>query len=221
MPKEPPPRRPDNPTPTDGRFTRRGFLKGGSLSALGAALLGGTREALAAAAVDTEPVVLGPGAVAFDLRVNGTTRQVAAEPNVTLLDLLRERLHLTGTKMGCNHGACGACTVHVDGQRVNSCLALAVMQRGREIQTIEGLAKGDTLHPMQAAFIECDAFQCGFCTSGQIMSAVSCLREGHAGSDTDIREWMSGNLCRCGAYNGIVEAIKSVRDTARGAGGGG
>ena len=143
------------------------------------------------------------------LTINGETRAIALDdPRVTLLDLLRERLHLTGTKKGCDRGQCGACTVLVDGRRLNSCLALAVSHDGASITTIEGLARGDILHPVQAAFIEYDGFQCGFCTPGQIMSAVGLIAEGHAGDDPErIREGMSGNLCRCGAYAGIVEAV--------------
>jgi xanthine dehydrogenase YagT iron-sulfur-binding subunit len=125
---------------------------------------------------------------------------------------LREQLHLTGTKKGCDYGQCGACTVHVDGQRVNSCLSFAVMHDGQEITTIEGLADGDKLHPMQEAFVKHDGFQCGYCTPGQIMSAVACVREGHAGSETEIREYMSGNICRCGAYSNIVAAIQEVKN---------
>jgi xanthine dehydrogenase YagT iron-sulfur-binding subunit len=134
----------------------------------------------------------------------------AADSRTTLLDLLRENLHLTGTKKGCDHGQCGACTVHVNGQRVLSCLTLAAMVPGKQVTTIEGLADGDQLHPMQQAFIECDGFQCGYCTPGQIMSAVACVNEGHTRSVAEIKEFMSGNLCRCGAYNGIVESIQKV-----------
>jgi xanthine dehydrogenase YagT iron-sulfur-binding subunit len=134
----------------------------------------------------------------------------AADSRTTLLDLLRENLHLTGTKKGCDHGQCGACTVHVNGQRVLSCLTLAAMVPGKQVTTIEGLADGDQLHPMQQAFIECDGFQCGYCTPGQIMSAVACVNEGHTHSVAEIKEFMSGNLCRCGAYNGIVESIQKV-----------
>ncbi len=143
------------------------------------------------------------------LTVNGASRAVILEDHrVTLLDLLRERLDLTGTKKGCDRGQCGACTVLVDGRRINSCLALAVSCDGAEITTIEGLARGDILHPVQAAFIEHDGFQCGFCTPGQIMSAVGLIAEGHAGADHErVREGMSGNLCRCGAYAGIIEAV--------------
>ena len=146
--------------------------------------------------------------VDITLQINGTTRKLRVDPRVTLLDALRERLELTGTKKGCDQGACGACTVLLDGTRVVSCLTLAVMAQGKKITTIEGLAKGDQLHPVQAAFVTCDGFQCGYCTPGQIMSAVGCIREGHATSDTQIREFMSGNICRCGAYSNIVDAIK-------------
>jgi len=150
--------------------------------------------------------------IPLNLKVNNKPYVLKVEPRVTLLDLLREQLHLTGTKKGCDHGQCGACTVHVDGKRVNSCLSLAVMNEGKSITTIEGLAKGDELHPMQAAFIKHDGFQCGYCTPGQIMSAVACVREGHANSKEEIREYMSGNICRCGAYPNIVDAIQEVKE---------
>ena len=146
----------------------------------------------------------------LQVKVNGKPYSLSVESRVTLLDLLREQLHLAGTKKGCDFGQCGACTVHVDGRRVLSCLSLAVMQNGKEITTIEGLANGDELHPMQEAFIKHDGFQCGYCTPGQIMSAVACIKEGHASSDDSIREYMSGNICRCGAYPNIVEAIREV-----------
>jgi xanthine dehydrogenase YagT iron-sulfur-binding subunit len=149
-----------------------------------------------------------PGLTEIKLQVNGHAETLAVDSRVTLLDALRDRLELTGTKKGCDRGACGACTVLLDGNRVLSCLTLAVMAQGKEITTIEGLAKGEELHPVQAAFIECDGFQCGYCTPGQILSAVACINEGHTGSDREIREFMSGNLCRCGAYPNIVEAIK-------------
>lgn len=148
--------------------------------------------------------------VPLQLEVNGKPYSLQVEPRVTLLDLLREGLHLTGSKKGCDLGQCGACTVHVDGKRVLSCLSLAVMQNGKKVTTIEGLQNGDTLHPMQEAFIKHDGFQCGYCTPGQIMSAVACVHEGHATSDAEIREYMSGNICRCGAYPNIVAAIKEV-----------
>ncbi len=146
---------------------------------------------------------------ALNLTINGEARAIVLDdPRITLLDLLRERLDLTGTKKGCDRGQCGACTVLVDGRRMNACLALAVSHDGASITTIEGLARGDILHPIQAAFIEHDALQCGFCTPGQVMSAVGLIAEGHAGSDPErIREGLSGNLCRCGAYAGIVEAV--------------
>ncbi|MEO6187988.1 MAG: (2Fe-2S)-binding protein [Ginsengibacter sp.] len=148
----------------------------------------------------------------LELEINGAQHQFSVEPRVTLLDLLREHAHLTGTKKGCDFGQCGACTVHVDGKRVLSCLSLAIMQNGKKVTTIEGLADGDKLHPMQEAFIKHDGFQCGYCTPGQIMSAVACVREGHANTDDNIREYMSGNICRCGAYPNIVDAIKEVKE---------
>lgn len=147
----------------------------------------------------------------LQIEVNGTAHQLNVEPRVTLLDLLREQLHLTGTKKGCDHGQCGACTVHADGRRILSCLSLAVTNEGKKITTIEGLANGDKLHPMQEAFIEHDGLQCGYCTPGQIMSAVACIHEGHANNQEEIREFMSGNICRCGAYPNIVEAIMKVK----------
>ena len=146
------------------------------------------------------------------LNINGQDYALTIEPQVTLLDTLREQLLLTGTKKGCDHGQCGACTVHINRERVLSCLSLAVMQEGKEITTIEGLAEGDILHPLQQAFINHDGFQCGFCTSGQIMSGVALLREGHAHTEDEIRELMSGNICRCGAYNGILDAITEVME---------
>jgi xanthine dehydrogenase YagT iron-sulfur-binding subunit len=149
--------------------------------------------------------------VPVKLVVNGTERSVDVDPRTTLLDTLREHLGLTGTKVGCNHGTCGACTVLIDGRRQLSCLTLAVAASGAAIITIEGLAAADgTPHPMQAAFAEHDALQCGYCTPGQIISAVACIEEGHAGSDEEIREYMSGNLCRCGAYPNIVAAVRDV-----------
>jgi xanthine dehydrogenase YagT iron-sulfur-binding subunit len=154
------------------------------------------------------------GVSEITLRVNGQARTLRAEPRVTLLDALREYLDLTGTKKGCDHGQCGACTVHVDGKRINSCLTLAVMTQSKEITTIEGLAKGEALHPMQTAFIKHDGFQCGYCTPGQIMSGVACVKEGHATTDAQAREWMSGNLCRCGAYPNITAAVREVAKSA-------
>jgi xanthine dehydrogenase YagT iron-sulfur-binding subunit len=144
------------------------------------------------------------------LNINGKDYSLDIEPRVTLLDALREHASLTGTKKGCDHGQCGACTVLIDGRRVNSCLTLAIAAQGQKITTVEGLANGDELHPVQAAFIEHDAFQCGYCTPGQICSAVGLIHEAHAKTDDDIREQMSGNICRCGAYPNIVDAIKQA-----------
>jgi xanthine dehydrogenase YagT iron-sulfur-binding subunit len=143
--------------------------------------------------------------------VNGQARSLELDTRTTLLDALREHLHLTGTKKGCDHGQCGACTILLDGRRELSCLTLAVAAQGRAITTIEGLAMNGDLHPMQQAFIDHDAFQCGYCTPGQIMSAVACVNEGHANNDADIREYMSGNLCRCAAYPNIVDAVKQAK----------
>jgi xanthine dehydrogenase YagT iron-sulfur-binding subunit len=145
------------------------------------------------------------------IEVNGIKHELSVEPRVTLLDLLREQLHLTGTKKGCDYGQCGACTVHVNGKRVLSCMSLAIMQDGKKVSTIEGLAKGDELHPMQTAFIKHEGLQCGYCTPGQIMSAVACINEGHANNEDEIRQYMSGNICRCGAYPNIVDAIMEVK----------
>ena len=153
-------------------------------------------------------------AVEVELRINGASARLAVDPRTTLLDALREQLRLTGTKKGCDHGQCGACTVHVNGRRVLSCLTLALAAQGKEITTIEGLAGGGELHPMQQAFLDHDGFQCGYCTPGQIMSAVALLREPCGPDDDDVRECMSGNLCRCGAYANIIAAIQSVRENA-------
>jgi xanthine dehydrogenase YagT iron-sulfur-binding subunit len=184
------------------------------------------RELLAVAAVTGGALVAGdfvttPSANALEtagvptfseviLRVNGTEHHLSLDTRTTLLDALREHLHLTGSKKGCGLGQCGACTVLMDGKRMKSCLSLAALAEGREITTIEGLAQGNELHPLQTAFIERDAFQCGYCTPGQIMAGVACIAEGHAGSAEEIREWMSGNLCRCGAYDHIVAAIQDA-----------
>jgi xanthine dehydrogenase YagT iron-sulfur-binding subunit len=194
----------DAAMPDDG--SRRSFMKqaGGILGLALAPPLVSQAERLTAYSKVMQ------GATDITLRVNGQARTVRVEPRVTLLDALRERLDLTGTKKGCDHGQCGACTVHVNGQRTLSCLSLAVMQQGKEITTIEGLAKGEELHPMQAAFVKHDGFQCGYCTPGQIMSGVACVQEGHAMTDAQAREWMSGNLCRCGAYPNILAAVREV-----------
>jgi xanthine dehydrogenase YagT iron-sulfur-binding subunit len=164
--------------------------------------------------VALRPVERGPGAGTVVLSVNGQARELRIEPRVSLLDALREHLGLTGSKKGCDQGTCGACTVWVDGRRVLACLTLAVTCEGREVTTIEGLAAEGEPHPMQSAFIANDAFQCGYCTPGQIMSAVALLEEGHATDDGAIREWMSGNICRCAAYPNIRAAIREVRDAA-------
>lgn len=171
-------------------------------------------SAIGLAALDLSSAAAAQNPTKYSLEVNGQNHSFELDPRVTLLDLLRERMHLTGTKKGCDHGQCGACTVLVDGVRTNSCLALAIQYDGRSITTIEGLASDEKLHPMQAAFIEHDGFQCGFCTPGQICSAVGLLKEvsgrPEALSDDEIRERMSGNICRCGAYANIVAAIQSV-----------
>ncbi len=151
------------------------------------------------------------------LSVNGADHAMRVDTRMTLLDALRDRLGLTGSKKGCDQGQCGACTIHIDGERHLACLTLTVAAQGLRITTVEGLAEGDLLHPMQQAFIDHDAFQCGYCTPGQIMSAIACVREGHAGSDHDIREYMSGNLCRCAAYPNIVAAVNQAKaETERG-----
>ena len=192
-------------------ITRRELLAGAAVAS--AALAGGRLmpEAISPAVAQAA----GPSRAPLDiaLRVNGTEHRLALDARTTLLDALREHLHLTGSKKGCGLGQCGACTVLVDGNRVKSCLSLAALVEGREVTTIEGLPQGDQLHPLQAAFIERDAFQCGYCTPGQIMAGVACINEGHAGSPQEIREWMSGNVCRCGAYDHIVAAIQDAAQT--------
>jgi xanthine dehydrogenase YagT iron-sulfur-binding subunit len=197
-------------------FNRREFLQTTALSTGGAMAAKLGLPGAAAATVDSPPPrPLPPDTLNLVLEINGRGHAVAVDPRTTLLDALRERLGMTGTKKGCDMGACGACTVHVDGRRVVSCLTLAAAVEGKRITTIEGLAQGDRLHPMQAAFVEHDGFQCGYCTPGQIMSAVALVDEGRATSDTAIREFMSGNICRCGAYPNIVAAIKTVASGRR------
>jgi xanthine dehydrogenase YagT iron-sulfur-binding subunit len=184
---------------------------------VGSAVSGLALHPVLGAADNTTPARLPSEATRTDhldlvLQVNGSSVPLSVDPRTSLLDALREQTELTGTKKGCDRGACGACTVHIDGRRVLSCLTLAARCQGKSITTIEGLANGEELHPVQAAFLHHDGFQCGYCTPGQIMSAAALIREGHAGSDAEIREWMSGNICRCGAYPNIVAAI---RDAAR------
>jgi len=196
--------------------TRRKFIK--QVAGTSAAIAIGP-NLLSAASVDQAGATSAAGAasdsVKVNLKINGRDYAMDVDPRVTLLDALRERLHLTGSKKGCDHGQCGACTVLVNGRRINSCLSLAVTHEGDEITTIEGLASGEELHPLQAAFIEHDGFQCGYCTPGQICSSVALLKENHANSDDEIREWMSGNICRCGAYPNILAAIKEAKTKVR------
>jgi len=199
--------------PQPGRVSRRSFL-----SHLGAAGVAVTAKPLLAATQSTpsvaDEVASVPGAVPVTLNVNGKDYRLVIEPRVTLLDCLRENLQLAGTKKGCDHGQCGACTVHVNGRRVNSCLSFAMMHKNDTITTIEGLGDPEHLHPMQAAFVEHDGYQCGYCTSGQIMSAVALLKEPCGPTDDDVKQGMYGNICRCGAYPNIVAAVQQVRRQA-------
>ncbi len=196
----------------DGNEMPNGLTRRSFLSSAGAAGVVASMPIAAAARLDAATGAAEiPGTVPLTLRINGESHRLRIDPRATLLDTLRETVHLTGTKKGCDHGQCGACTVHVNGQRVNSCLRLALMHDEDDIVTIEGLAGPDTLHPMQEAFVEHDGYQCGYCTSGQIMSAVALLSEPCGPSDADVKERMSGNICRCGAYPNIVEAIQKVR----------
>jgi xanthine dehydrogenase YagT iron-sulfur-binding subunit len=192
-------------------LTRRELM--GAAVVTGGAVAGGQLMPEFIPEVHAQMTAVPAAALDLVLRVNGTEHRLTLDPRTTLLDALREHLHLTGSKKGCGLGQCGACTVLMDGKRVKSCLSLAALVEGREITTIEGLAQGEQLHPLQTAFIERDAFQCGYCTSGQIMAGVACIAEGHAGSAQEIRDWMSGNLCRCGAYDHIVAAIQDTADT--------
>jgi xanthine dehydrogenase YagT iron-sulfur-binding subunit len=197
--------------------TRRQFIRqvaGTSIAITVGLNLVSASAGTAAPPVAASPATAGSDSVKVNFEINGKDYALDIDPRTTLLDALRERLHLTGSKKGCDHGQCGACTVLVNGRRVNSCLTLAVVHEGDEITTIEGLANGEELHPMQAAFIEHDGFQCGYCTPGQICSAVALLKENHANSDDEIREWMSGNICRCGAYPNILAAIKEAKTRA-------
>jgi xanthine dehydrogenase YagT iron-sulfur-binding subunit len=196
-----------------GKVTRRRFLVRAALPTIAAGVgLSSPRLSAAASAVASVSVLpaQGPGPISVTLNVNGRAQKLNVEPRVTLLDALRERLALTGTKKGCDQGTCGACTVLVDGRRVNACLTLAVMAQGKAVTTIEGLATGDDLHPVQAAFVAHDGFQCGYCTPGQIMSGVALIAEKRPLDDASVREWMSGNICRCGAYPNIVAAVQAA-----------
>ena len=208
----------DDPSSSPSNPTRRTFLKATSSTAA-VAVLGQTVMAHAAevaelsgAATEATDRIEIQGAVPITLRINGKPHSLQIDPRTTLLDCVRETVALTGTKKGCDHGQCGACTVHVNGRRVNSCLSLALLHDGSEITTIEGLGTPDALHPMQAAFVSCDGYQCGYCTSGQIMSAVALLKEPCGPDDASVKELMSGNICRCGAYANIVSAIQQVRN---------
>jgi xanthine dehydrogenase YagT iron-sulfur-binding subunit len=200
-----------DPLEAKAGLSRRHFFSRAAVASAGIAIAGsapiGDAEAAEAPAED--------GLIDITLKINGTAHPLRVDPRVTLLDAVRERLGLTGTKKGCDHGQCGACTVHVGGKRVLSCLTLAASASGKEVTTVEGLAKDGELHPVQQAFIDHDGFQCGFCTSGQIMSAVALLRQGKPGSDDEIREGMSGNICRCGAYSNIVDAVKQAGSCGR------
>jgi xanthine dehydrogenase YagT iron-sulfur-binding subunit len=199
-------------------LSRRSFLS--SLGAAGVVATAGPVLATAQTATPVAPMAANStseavqGAIPVRLRVNGKQLDLKVDPRTTLLDCLRETMSLTGTKKGCDHGQCGACTVHVNGRRINSCLTLAVMHEEDEITTIEGLGQPGSLHPVQASFLKHDGYQCGYCTSGQIMSAAALLKEKCGPSDADVKELMSGNICRCGAYPNIVAAIQNVRQQA-------
>ena len=200
------------------KLTRRSFLSRAGVAGIGAATAGVAAPLAEAAssqgqavAPSIEPI---PGTVPVTLKVNGEVYRIQLDPRATVLDTLRETLHLTGTKKGCDHGQCGACTIHVNGQRANSCLLFVTMQQGKEITTIEGLGSPDQMHPMQAAFVEHDGYQCGYCTSGQIMSAVAMMKEPWGPEDHEVKEALSGNICRCGAYPNIVAAVQSCRGKA-------
>ena len=206
----------DDPKSRPPSPTRRKFLltSGSSVAASLVAAYVPASAKSAAVGSDSAPTSAGPnieGTVGITLRINGKNHSLRIDPRTTLLDCIRETVALTGTKKGCDHGQCGACTVHVNGKRVLSCLNLALMHDGEEITTVEGLGTPEAMHPMQASFLACDAYQCGYCTSGQIMSAVALLKEPCGPDDASVKELMSGNICRCGAYANIVEAIQQVR----------
>jgi len=222
-----PDQRQSNETPQSGsqfgKSTRRRFLSRlgmASLVASAGPVLGQRSRTEPTATPEMKAVSAVEGAIPVSLRVNGKKYDLQIDPRTTLLDCLREHLHLTGSKKGCDHGQCGACTVHVNGRRMNSCLCLAAMYQGDEITTIEGVGQPGNLHPIQEAFVAHDAYQCGYCTCGQIMSAVALLTEPVGPEDADVKELMSGNICRCGAYQNIVAAIQSVRQNGGGQHGG-
>jgi xanthine dehydrogenase YagT iron-sulfur-binding subunit len=211
---------PDDPRSGPLNPTRRAFLRTTGSTAAAAVIAGcapAHRDSTLGKTASPAEIADGPnieGAVPITLRINGKDHQLRVDPRTTLLDCIRETVALTGTKKGCDHGQCGACTVHVNGRRVNSCLSLALMHDGEEITTIEGLGTPGALHPMQAAFVASDGYQCGYCTSGQIMSGVALLKEPCGPDDAAVKELMSGNICRCGAYANIVAAIQQVRKNA-------
>jgi xanthine dehydrogenase YagT iron-sulfur-binding subunit len=204
------------PMTTLEKLSRRAFLSRGSATGVATTATAitapvanaGTDIAEDVAEPETRSI---PGSVPVTLKVNGETYRIQIDPRATVLDTLRETLHLTGTKKGCDHGQCGACTVHINGRRANSCLLFAAMQQNAEITTIEGLGTPERMHPLQAAFVEHDGYQCGYCTSGQIMSAAALLHEPWGPTDSDVKEALSGNICRCGAYPNIVAAVQAVR----------
>jgi xanthine dehydrogenase YagT iron-sulfur-binding subunit len=205
------------PTTSLEKLSRRAFLSRASAVGVATAtativapLAAAAAEALPQNGIEQAPTAI-PGTIPVTLKVNGETHRLQIDPRATVLDTLRETLHLTGTKKGCDHGQCGACTIHVNGRRANSCLLFAAMQQNVEITTIEGLGTPSKMHPMQAAFVEHDGYQCGYCTSGQIMSATAMLHEPWGPEDKDVREALSGNICRCGAYPNIVAAVQFVR----------
>lgn len=202
--------------PSGVRLDRRSFLTWAGASSVAVSTLGRVAHAEGHLPMETPAITAAPppavdGAIPVQFKVNGRDTSVSVDVRTSLLDCLRETLALTGTKKGCDHGQCGACTVHVNGRRVNSCLSFAVMHEGDEITTIEGLGQADNLHPMQQSFIDHDGYQCGYCTSGQIMSGAALVHEPCGVTDADVKESMSGNLCRCGAYKNIVAAIQFVR----------
>jgi xanthine dehydrogenase YagT iron-sulfur-binding subunit len=213
MPSREPDNSHDDNQPPPG-FGRRSFLTRAGAMGVAAAITPGELLAQAGAPSAPSPTPIASGTQAVSMKINGKPNQLSIDARTTLLDCLRETVQLTGTKKGCDHGQCGACTVHVNGRRVVSCLSFAAMHDGDDVTTIEGVGTPEHLHPMQDAFLKCDAYQCGYCTSGQIMSATALLKEPCGPRDADVKELMSGNICRCGAYPNIVAAIQQVRKNA-------